>query len=734
MSVKVAEVYMKKIQVIINQLGSSGLSEESLVAKKSIDPVYAKILSLNIQNDAQKGILSKIVEGENGQLVYLRDARQLNVDVISKQDTKNSHNYLIMGLNYTLALKSLLKSRGVKFSDEGINQLAQDFRDHALENIEGGSLPKVHGKFEKHLLNYIQSALAPVLVASGISSDRNKAITLLDKAKDWAAMFESPLSIATVDQIEGVTVTRYDTPQTKLTSELKDEYRDYQDSSWFKLLNEDEKGLFKFYQQKILGGRVIPSQLRTRIPGLKNSYLNQIWVEQNGSFECISDFNHCGSLAYLDKSTKVEAVEVARLTGLAVNQLQLNGSANSTLMITLNSELGDTILGAIEGINNFFKKKPVPYQGFDQRIVRETRGACRNRENAYSANICLNDFRYLESNDYFGVEAVVVEAQKLLDKSDLGTVVQKLETKITQLAERVGRKYTTEVEGVYIISLIRDICQILKKVKESDPVKFADLKTFDLWFGCASGENRTGVAEYHLQCEAVAEYLSAVSKKSIQTVLAASNHVQVMTGFQGGNLGMQGIREKSINSLPREYEDSNKSLLVTPYSDMKSLRDSIKAQEKKEILKAPSVFWQWVEWIKDKFNQIFGRFQVAKVYAEPEDSLWDDRKIAEDILHPKEKVETEQLVLESSVCEKPQIKKAIIPTIATAAAIFTFLATRNSALAHHVFLQAVTCGAVGVGSGVVGSLRHRLFGKKGVNASEAESFSEGKPRCRSGTV
>jgi hypothetical protein len=101
------------------------------------------------------------------------------------------------------------------------------------------------------------------------------------------------------------------------------------------------------------------------------------------------------------------------------------------------------------------------------------------------------------------------------------------------------------------------------------------LLSVSIYYGCASGENRTSITNFNNIGEAVIDYFEKVSGKSFDNAakkdifyhIAKSQHTPITTGIQGGILGKEGIKEPSVNSLRREHP---KKQLVTNYAGMKN--------------------------------------------------------------------------------------------------------------------------------------------------------------------
>ncbi len=670
----------------------------------------------------------------------------------TRDDNRTSKCYLMMALNYTAALRTLLLVNKIDYDEKAIADLTNKIIKAAeKEGAKDSRVPIILG-MEDYFFEYLERVLVPVLVQAGLAKDAEQAVDLLDKAKDWVAIEHPPMSMVTVDQFTTAFekprwVIRIDKPVCELTPAQKAELENYKRTYWYRRLSDQEKKLFEYYKPKLTepGGRVIPSQLRSRLPLLKNSYQHQTFLvdDEDGVYasKCLLDVFHCGGVPYFDKQVRKNEREMQRLADQNMDQQIQNARKLSALqddriwqnhIVTLCSQYGDGVRGAYENYANLWKTKngalpkparylllfleliivripllilkaavnfvffilpfgesikaklsafiyptvrlakwalsPMthaftlfknyfigtvkPYIGFDSHIVTKTRAAVVGYGQCYSSNMCLNGFSSFESHDYKGIMEIYAQGERLLESLDPTqheNLIKLLTAKLAYLKNEIGgfhfalaliraqHKWTiaskfahyflrliepayrfiaamfdTRITAIQIMSAVGQLAQQFNLVYEH--LEDKQIPRINVGFGCASGENRTGLTEYHMQCEAVADACITIDKNTIRDRLAMSAHVQKVTAFQGGNAGMEGIRRKSMESLPGDYSETQKELFVTNYSDMKSVLLCLQKREKiraKQAIclakqKQPEILYKPILAVEDDYVRWFG--------------------------------------------------------------------------------------------------------------------------------
>ena len=670
------------------------VSEEKVVEKSSMagrqspsssdssstdDPFYSTIMRLFAYVDGTKGITSKFHpiprDGDHPpEFCVIRDARGASEPDETMRRKAEDSKYLIMGINYTLALKALLISHNMNFDIQDLIDNANTFLNDTqiIDSEPVRAFQDDRYDYAQYFFDYVRYALAPHLIKHDLAGDLADAIKMLDTCKDWAALEYQSFHVMTVNQVEEIDIVRVDSPMACLTDSIKEEYLniralppkprregpretsvryiiDYTDDSsddddsnqeddnhsnllsslghrlpflgsrsavilqtWFDRLKDYEQVLYRNYYQPLLlqteEGRILPSQLRNRLPGLKNGYHLREWaIDTNGSAIKIGEVLHNGSLPYLlDSDSDTAQNEMTRTAALAVEQqqqyLQSIQAANHPtqhMMITLNSAIADTVIAFKQGSR----------QGlFDAKIIAHSAEAMKAR-GGLSANVCLNGFRRCEPRAIeqiteqllkfeefstafaFNASSSQINAQSLL--------IQQLNEKIRSTRELLTKTRFNEKDGeVKGISRISHFLQaaisynrlidafIEHSASTAALKKLGDYPYLYVSVGCASGENRTGLALIHAQIEMLLQHLklpsnhqesdesaaeaTTIRRNEVRTRLAADGHTDITTAYQGGNAGTNGIRNKSMNSLPNYYPYSARAHLQSTASNVKS--------------------------------------------------------------------------------------------------------------------------------------------------------------------
>ena len=305
-----------------------------------LNALYDDMLKQEVKYDDDKGVQSFFGKNNDGSVIYVRDARGLGAasDMTKKETTdlknkyckrqanKTSRQWLVMGLNYTLAFATLLQVHGKLDSAATDRLTAMKKMFIAIAEREDSPLDECPDRWKAHFLNYVQNVLAvelnhyfPDLCQKRSEYDTNTAIKLLDKSKDWVAMQRPSFHVATVSQLQGQGVVgvrpskgafiQYEEPICSQTQNQKVKWETYQESTWYKKLGSVDRNLCNFYQEKICSaeGRVIPAQLRTRMGiGGRNTYNSETYYQKDGELKKILQHGHSGGLPILLDTNQYE--------------------------------------------------------------------------------------------------------------------------------------------------------------------------------------------------------------------------------------------------------------------------------------------------------------------------------------------------------------------------------------------------------------------------------------------
>lgn len=544
-------------------------SSEQWIAK-----IYQDILFFRIKLDQQHHIQSTWLTLKNENKIWVRhaDVASINTTVFEAHQI-SACNYIRIFYAYILA--AIVISRIYQFDHhefiKAINHvkiiISRELNTNELKNDE---ILCILSEGKGYLIN-VMSTFCPVL-------DKITLDSMLDQTKNWVAL-ESPsvpvcTIIATGDKYANKRIMILDEPCSHLTPEQKELFAHLPDKSWFNELTDFEQCLVKYYSKKILSGTcVIPSPLRRIIPLLKNAYQQTLWIHSDASetdFELISSLYRSAAVAHLSHKNNDIAT---KMTCSMLSQQRYHCQADANVFICLNSLWGDSFLKPYEWWRGN------EYVEDDSKSIELTEAAVSllMDQHIYSAKLCLNGFRMIEFNNYNGIDKIlnIVESNlTLLDPAQSQVVKLRLLIEKVKLLQSQFTLLDLQIKSLDIIHYFVQVAMLNNQLISTYPT--IDLKSVDVWFGCASGENRTGITYYHHIALSVIEYFENLfnvqydsnETKQIFDLIAKSQHIHIMTGYQGSIFGTEGIRSKSSGSFKSAHPMLQ---LVTQSADMKRL-------------------------------------------------------------------------------------------------------------------------------------------------------------------
>lgn len=402
----------------------------------------------------------------------------------------------------------------------------------------------------------------------------------LDQTKDWVALEKSSLTVASVIQTPNPDTQKIiilDEPATTLTSAQKLLFENVINGvpdSWFESLTHFQQQLVRYYAPKILKeNRVIPSQLRNIIPLDKNTYEQSYWAytgkdqHNKKQFRLINNCYHCGTPAYVNY--KIPEEDAVKLTQNNLLQLKKNSGADAMVFIALNSELADKVLTSFTKIKNFFGKAAT-YRPDDSTIIRRLFAAAKEltKQSIFVAKIPLNGTRYIEKQEIsgiFNIIDIIKNNISIIKKHGRNSdIINKMQAELNQIQQIRGPflSLDKEVINLDLMNHLTQLSNLNNHLIEAHQDLYAQLKTnthlanqlqtTKICFGCASGENRTGIAYHDNLCESLIDYLEqqyqrklfAEERQHIFDTIPFVQHEKIMTGFQGSILGTEGMNTK----------------------------------------------------------------------------------------------------------------------------------------------------------------------------------------------
>ena len=555
------------------------LSKSQFSSETLINDLYDKILKLRMSViDNQCCIKSYLLTFNDDQEAWVR---VLKIDealtIEAGQQSLAHYNYLRLFYAYLIAALTL--SRIYHFDTcyflNNINYVRKLTTESFLNEISNADIDTI-----MQIISEGKGYLVKLLNVFGDHLSKETISELLDQFKDWVALEGISLPIVTIIKTnEGFgnkNIIILDEPCTQLTLEQRDLFINLNDKKWYQELTPVQQQLVDYYKEKILSANcVIPSQLRSIIPVCKNAYKQSIFIHtaEIDHLEEINAYFHSGTVAHLGKNDQDIAMEVTRYNLL---QQKMIGKADAMIMICLNSYIADSIVSSYEYWMGHH------YNADDSEIIKLTHAAAStlNENNIYYAKICLNGFRMIEFNDYTGINKMIDHIKQNLFVLRQASIVNFNIKEMEDLMDKINNLqwqftfFDRDVKGLDIIYFLTKLNTLSNQF--ADTYSDLKLKKMAVWFGCASGENRTGITFFNNICHSIIDYFKSklnqnfdeVFQNNIFSLIAKTQHIHIMTGNQGGTFGTEGIRNKSSGSLKKEHP---RNYLLTQSSDVKKI-------------------------------------------------------------------------------------------------------------------------------------------------------------------
>ncbi|GEM_PF-4938726 len=290
------------------------------------DKLYRDMLDQEIRYDDEYHV-SSFFTNQGDKEIYVRDARRLGSAELVTSDSIDRYNndkdpllsrqWLIMGINYTLALSTLLDIHEKLTHDAQLRIRAMVDKFIALADKDTVKKDLTQ-KYKEHFRSYVNEVLAPelhahlpVMCSKDGCLDQAKAVKLLDNAKDWTAMHRPSPHIVTISQLEGKSnvgeglsegaLLQYENPVCQLTEGQSKQWDNYEDDLWYERLSKSDKKICAYFSKQLKNGdRVIPAQLRDRVGiGGKNTYHSETLLFNKGDIQKVLQHGHSGGLPLL---------------------------------------------------------------------------------------------------------------------------------------------------------------------------------------------------------------------------------------------------------------------------------------------------------------------------------------------------------------------------------------------------------------------------------------------------
>lgn len=605
---------------------NKNMVENSTAIKKTpLQLLHEELIRLQIERDQKLGITSKTTN--NGHVIArnAKDQQARKVGAFNK--ITDEYNYKILALNYLMTYIKI-KERLDPNSEIDVATLRNDIFDQI--EVHRGK-PKA---MQKAVALWLHQRLLDDLKKSE-SLASYKILPLFNRFSHAIALENpTPAVQTTITLDNGHTYRMVDTPVVELTGELKQELKNRKSKLWYQWLSKEDQAVVEYCCEQLdKGDRQIPAQLRSLMPGIRNAFKFQIFhVALDKKETLIQECFHAGTSVTIVKTPEgipqpeVEA-EMLRLTMLNMEQQRhmasSKGNPIDTFLITLTSRFADfgielkayvkKIIGHLFTTGALPASQDMPFMADDRPATlfpekaaehlasEELKGERRdclfmdgaaeflNTPTQFSvSNIVSNGLRAATSDNLSGVEKLLNKAETILaehsTEEELRTAYVALKeayeqrnSRISYLAHNLKNIDLLDKEflGAEILERSIQLNHLINEIMIKQPHTAASTNLLPqaLWFGCASGDNRTGAMSAQIAIATIKNNLIKQGVKltpelehEIANRVMQSYHVQVVIGIGQG--GVSGARPKSTGSLRNEYKEF-KDYLYTPVADTK---------------------------------------------------------------------------------------------------------------------------------------------------------------------
>jgi hypothetical protein len=512
-------------------------------------------------------------------------------------------------MQYLNAVRAAIDITSIENKSELKGQLKQEAIS-VIKNFHNDNEDKAQAEISIGVKNKVND-IAVFLENNGIKEVHKK----LNVAKDFQNLQDEHCNIATISNIknkdgEDKIVIEAEVALKGITDAQRLEYQNRTDKQWFMKMDSWEKGLVNKYAGTIQeGNHVISTQLR-QIVGMKNAFEKITAISNdNAELEIIHNSKHAGTLASISHDNNSRQ----HITNLNAKQAQeWIGTDHILHTNTLNS-----------GPANI----PMPSVHIDIDIVKSTKSAMRI-VGGKNTNTAFNKFRKIAAfSDFNGIKAQLIDLTNNLPEdarfNDIATHLRPrgklekffginkprgdLETMLnTELNTGRISKQAHEIltnaaslkqdidnaDSIFLrgedkenisVSISRKLNHLNNKIVNSDPNdQFLNkIPKYETLTMCASGKDRTGLAEHDQSSSAIADKLG-IDIKEVDKQLLKSGHTVGQAGgvYAGGaTIGCYGTLQVTNEGFPQSRKESLQSII-----ELTGANNKIKKLKKGEMI------------------------------------------------------------------------------------------------------------------------------------------------------
>lgn len=556
---------------------------------------FSKALEgLEEMRDARSGISTTKIDKEGATPVVIRDAR--NCKTPPERSTESFEGQCLNAYRAAIEVAEL----------EGKPDLRDSLKEEAVAFITTFH-DENSGKSQEELSKAAKKVTKGI-VAKMVNSGIEKAGSKLNTAKEFQNFNDTHCNVATLSAVTDKagkthTVVEAEVALKGLTSDQKGEFDKAgteQKPEWYKGASGLEQKLIDKYTPAITDGtHVIPTQLRGSIPGMRNAFEKVTAVMESGgnALEELHSSKHAGTLASLvkDKDSRQD------LTNQNARQAQeWMGTDVKVHCNTLNSrrpggddiEIIESTTKAMESVGG--KETNTAFNGWRtfgfasdvtgaKELLSEIAGSLDNiagdKDQAKALKVIQSHIDPKSSPPLFGPsfedalaklpDSLLTEKDKevLRDSAGMAKNVKAADANIRfGDSENVSLTVSTEMN------------QLTTKIRNNAAdSKLQTLPKEDVLTMCASGKDRTGLAEHDQTAQAVAARFGMDIKDVDKQILVAGHTAEQAGSIRagGGTIGCHGTKEENLAGLPASRRENLEAIV-----EVSSANNKIKNIEK----------------------------------------------------------------------------------------------------------------------------------------------------------
>jgi hypothetical protein len=519
------------------------------------------ISKLEIIRDGEHGISTWNMENKDGTYDLVRDAR-----FASQPNQDSNTSRLISCLNYARGVQRIINE-----------EVETDQRTHyqGLLNNHINTVIEKYKKGEKIDTKEFNTELYSILHSAGIHGDIPKKITAISELLSLEDQQYHVSTITSATTSDGSTkyIVESDNMMLGITSAQLVQFKEIKRIGdnpqeiarlgsrydWYKKLSHTQQKIILENIDKLIEGRVIPTQLRKILPGIRNAHAKTTsgYDPETKQMITIQETMHTGTVSFHGNGNKQEVAtnNVAQLQTFAPEDKKVN-------LNILNSPANPT--------------------GIDKAIVKQARNAVKKLGGILS-NTPFNWFRLISGNDNRGFESTLEKLGEALKQKgahygDISSYLKtgKNEKKAKDELDKIqDPKVKRALEHAMRAKKLMTSFHFIYDPKNSNLALVSEMKRleFEMRKGalrqelgkdvcqeiintlCASGKDRTGAAETETTRKAVNDYLGYdidhVHRENFERQVAGQ-HTQVIASVNGGSRGCHGIKSETHRSLPTD--------------------------------------------------------------------------------------------------------------------------------------------------------------------------------------